>query len=87
MQGNIISLRDEAGGGWIVRNREVVNEEKWNEYVNKEKDKLEAAKAVTQARVREDFPEQPVSQEPDRVGKLETELAEMKEMLKQALGK
>lgn len=47
--GNIIDLKDEADGGWIIRNRQVVNQEKYNEMVQKQKDKQEAAKAAALA--------------------------------------
>jgi len=47
MSGNIINLFDEAGGGWIIRNRSVVNVELYNKYVEVEKDKREAAKAAS----------------------------------------
>jgi uncharacterized protein YceH (UPF0502 family) len=47
--GNIINLIDEKDGGWIIRNRRVVNEEKWNDLLQKEQDKREAALAATKA--------------------------------------
>lgn len=47
LSGNIINLMDEADGGYIIRNRQVVNQEKFDEMVRKEKDRIEAAKAQT----------------------------------------
>lgn len=88
LSGNIISLRDEANGGWIIRDRQVVNEELWNEYVRKEKDKAEAAKAAANPKIRENYPESKNDeQETDKVSKLEAEITEMKELLKKALEK
>lgn len=50
MSGNIIDWYDEVNGGWIIKSRQIVNKERWEEEVKKEKDKLEAAKAVTKTR-------------------------------------
>ena len=47
MSGNIINLLDETDGGYIIRNRQVVNQEKYDAIVKKEQDRQEAAKAVT----------------------------------------
>jgi uncharacterized protein YceH (UPF0502 family) len=47
--GNIIDMLDETDGGWIIRNRRVVNEEKYNRIIQVEKDKREAALAITKA--------------------------------------
>lgn len=72
LNGGIIDWFDEANGGWIVKGRAVVNKERWNEHVNKQKDKEEAAKALTLAKTREDYPETKDGvQEPSRVDKLE----------------
>ena len=46
--GRIINWLDEANGGWIIRNRQVVNHERYNEEVQKEKDKITAASAIAQ---------------------------------------
>jgi len=43
--GNIITWLDEADGGYIVRNRQVVNQEKWNAILKAEEDKKIAAQA------------------------------------------
>jgi len=45
LAGNIINLRDEADGGWIIQNRAIVNQEKYDELKRLEADKLEAARA------------------------------------------
>jgi len=49
INGNIINLIDEANGGYIIRNRQVVNQERWDEMLKIEQDKREAALAVTKA--------------------------------------
>lgn len=46
LSGNIINMLDEADGGWIIRNRQVVNQEKMDAYIKKEQDKALAAQAV-----------------------------------------
>ncbi len=46
LSGNIINLIDETDGGWIIRNRRVVNEDKYNNLLKKEEDRKIAAKAV-----------------------------------------
>ena len=43
--GNIINLLDESDGGWIIRGRQVVNQDKWNEILKKEEDRKLAAQA------------------------------------------
>lgn len=49
MRGNIINMIDEKDGGWIVRDRQIVNIEKWNELVKQEEDRKKAALAATEA--------------------------------------
>jgi len=60
LQGNIIDLLDESDGGWIVRNRNIVNEEKWAELQKKEQDKIEASKAIAMAKTNENAPDRTV---------------------------
>ena len=48
MNGNIINLLDEADGGWIIRGRQIVNQDKWNQILQKEEDKRLAAQAQAQ---------------------------------------
>ena len=43
--GNIISWLDETDGGYIVRNRQVVNQDKWNAILKAEEDKKLASQA------------------------------------------
>lgn len=45
LNGNILTLMDEADGGYIIRNRQIVNPAKWEALQQKEKDRIEAAKA------------------------------------------
>jgi len=49
MAGNIIDLLDETSGGYIIRRRQIVNPEKWQEHLQKEQDKRKAAQAMTEA--------------------------------------
>lgn len=49
LSGNIINLRDDADGGWIIQNRRVVNQEKLDELAKKEEDKRLAAQAESMA--------------------------------------
>ena len=42
-------MLDEADGGYIIRGRQVVNQEKWQEHLKKEADKKEAAQAMAKA--------------------------------------
>lgn len=46
LHGNIINMVDEANGGYIIRNRQVVNQERWEEILQQERDRQEAAKAI-----------------------------------------
>jgi len=48
LSGNIINLQDEADGGWIIRNRQVVNQEKYQQLLRKEEDRRIAAQASAQ---------------------------------------
>jgi hypothetical protein len=49
INGNIINLIDEANGGYIIRNRQIVNQARWDELQKIEQDKREAALASTKA--------------------------------------
>lgn len=72
LNGNIKEWFDEADGGWIVKDGVVVNMERWNREVAKEKDRAEAAKAAANPKIREDYPEsKDGAAEPDKVTKLE----------------
>jgi hypothetical protein len=61
INGNIVDMLDEAGGGWIVKQRQVVNEELWNKYQQKLEDAKQAATAPAQARVDETLPDRNVN--------------------------
>ena len=67
--GNIIDWYDEANGGWIVQKRQIVNMDKWNEHLQKEKDRQEAAKAVTMQKVDPKAPDRSVN--PSKIDELE----------------
>lgn len=57
LNGGIIDWFDEANGGWIVQKRMIVNQEVWNNHLQKEQDKIEAASAISKAKIRDDYPE------------------------------
>lgn len=57
LNGNIIDWFDEANGGWIVMKRQVVNKEKWEEFLKKQKDKEQASKASTMQKVDPEAPD------------------------------
>jgi len=46
--GRIINWLDEANGGWIIKNRQVVNQARYDEELQKEKDKLTASSAIAE---------------------------------------
>lgn len=49
LSGNIIDLRNDADGGWIVRDRQIINQAKIDEMAKIEEDKRRAATAESQA--------------------------------------
>lgn len=79
MNGNIINLIDETDGGWIIRNRQVVNPEKFLALVQKEKDKKEAALAVTQAVSNTTAPDRTMS--PSKMDEMMKKIAELEAKL------
>lgn len=58
--GNIINMMDEADGGWIIRNRQVVNQEKYQKMLDIEEDKKIAARAMAEQITRPDAPDRTV---------------------------
>lgn len=83
LSGNLITLIDENDGGYIVRNRQVVNPEKWNVLVQKEKDKQEAAKAQGMQKVDANAPDRTVA--PSKVDALEKKVAGMENNIAEIL--
>ena len=86
LSGNIIDWYEEGNGGWIVRGREVVNQEKWAEIQQKEKDRAEAARAISMAKNDPNAPDRTVSakealegktKQPDKVEQLEKKVSDM----------
>lgn len=80
MDGGIRDMRDEANGGWIVRGGQVINQEKWQEYLKVQKDKEESAKAAAEPKIRQDYPETKESN-PAVASKLEERVDKMEEKL------
>ena len=84
LDGNIIDWYNEAQGGWIIQKRQIVNQEVWNAFVQKEIDKREAAKAVSQAKIREEDISQPtkeIKQDNKEMKKLEKRVNDMDKKL------
>lgn len=71
LQGNIINWIDETDGGWIIRNRQVVNQDKIDLEAAKEKDRQEAAKAQTMP-VENHVPDR--VEQPSKIVELETKV-------------
>lgn len=59
--GNIINMIDETDGGWIIRNRRVVNVEKYERMLQAEEDKKIAARAIAEQITRPDAPDRTVN--------------------------
>lgn len=76
INGNLINMIDETDGGWIVRNRQIVNPEKWNEYQKREKDKQEAAKAIHHQKTDTNAPDRSVA--PNQIDALKKEMGDFK---------
>jgi hypothetical protein len=78
MNGSIIDWFNEKEGGWIIQKRQIVNVEAWNRHMQIEKDKQESAKAVSQAKVREDYPEnKPGENGSDKIKELDERVTAM----------
>jgi len=71
--GNIINLLDEERGGYIIRNRQVVNPERYAELLKLEEDRKIAAKAILHQveSPNAEMRSMTASQAVERVGKLE----------------
>jgi len=79
MNGNIITLLDESNGGYIIRNRQIVNPERWGELVQKEKDRIEASKAINLQKTDANAPDRTVV--PSKVELLEKRINEQDKKL------
>lgn len=75
LNGNIINMIDESDGGWIIRNRQVVNQEKYQELLKKEEDKKLAAQAIIHQKVDDNAPDRTVA--PSKVEALEKRVEDM----------
>jgi uncharacterized protein YceH (UPF0502 family) len=86
LNGNIINLIDETDGGWIIRNRQVVNVEKYNALLQKEKDKQEAAKVVMDTSLHKNDPHAPDrTAAPSKMQELEKKVEGIESKLDQIL--
>lgn len=93
--GNIINYIDETDGGWIIRARQVVNQDKWNEILKREEDKKIAAQASaeqvgasqTAIASRQGTPAIPNVSTPDKVDELEKKVDNMESKLDAILAK
>lgn len=72
----IINMIDETDGGYIIRNRQIVNPEKWQEHLDKERDRREAALAATMAINNSTAPDRNVN--PSQLEDIKEEMAEFK---------
>jgi hypothetical protein len=79
LNGQIINLRDDSNGGWIIRNRQIVNPERWEELQKIERDKQEAAKAITLQKVEKNAPDRNTA--PSKVDALEKRVEGMESKL------
>lgn len=75
LNGNIINMLDETDGGWIIRNRQVVNQEKYQALLQKEEDKKLAAQAIIHQKVDDNAPDRSVA--PSKVEALEKRVEDM----------
>lgn len=73
-QGNIIDWYDDKQGGWIVQKGQIVNKQAWDAHVQREKDRREAAVAITKQRVDDSLPDR--TQTPGKLGELEEKIKE-----------
>ena len=80
MSGNIINLLDEADGGYIIRNRQVVNQEKYDALIKKEQDRIEAAKAITKQVSNPNAPDRNIV--PGKQDEMQKEIDELKALVK-----
>ncbi len=84
MDGSIIDWSDDTdGSGKIIDKGRVVNQQKIDEYVQKEKDKEMAAKAESLQVVREDAPDRTVN--PTKQAELEKKVEGLESDIKQIL--
>ena len=81
MSGRIREMRDDAHGGWIIKNYQVVNQQRWDELVKIEEDKKKAAQAQAHAVA----PKQEIIEQrattPSKLQELETRINEQDKKL------
>ena len=83
MSGEIIDMLDETNGGWIIRNKQVVNQKRYDEILKIEYDKSVAAKAIAEQVSFPDAPDRTIS--PSKVDVLEKKVAGMEGKLDKIL--
>ena len=81
MSGRIREMRDDTHGGWIIKNYQVVNQQRWDELVKIEEDKKKAAQAQAHAVA----PKQEIIEQrattPSKLQELETRINEQDKKL------
>lgn len=76
LSGQVIDMIDEVNGGYIIKNRVIVNKERWAELQKIEEDKRLAAVASTMAITNPSAPDRTIS--PSAESGLRKEFAEFK---------
>jgi hypothetical protein len=79
LAGNIIDMMDETNGGYIVKGRQIVNQERWEELQAIEEDKKLAAKAISMQKVDTNAPDRTIV--PGKVEELEKKVTAMDDKL------
>lgn len=72
IRGQIINMMDETDGGWVIRNRQVVNPEKYQKILDVENDRKMAAQAIQHQKVEESAPDRTAA--PSKIDALEARI-------------
>ena len=81
LDGRIREMRDDANGGWIIKNYQIVNHERWDELVKIEEDKKKAAQAQSLGVVPAPEILEQRSATPSKIQELETRMNEQDKKL------
>jgi len=83
LSGNIIDWFDEVNGGWIIKDRAIINHKRWEEEQKKIKDKIEASKAQSLMRnnpaVNSEMSEVPATSK--KIKEMENDIKDIKDNL------